>query len=163
MFFSCSLVNKDMELKPNCGSDRAWVWNVSADYADEEPRKETLAIRFANAENAMKFKEVFDKCKDKLELPISDEESEKLANELESLKVAEKPETEQGDKQNENGQDDSKEDESKKETDTETASDKTPESSEKEIEEPQGQKETDTECKTETKTPSDQPTESQGQ
>ena len=32
-----------MELKPNCGSDRAWVWNVSADYADEEPRKEKYA------------------------------------------------------------------------------------------------------------------------
>ena len=39
-----------MELKPNCGSDRAWVWNVSADYADEEAKMETLAIRFANAE-----------------------------------------------------------------------------------------------------------------
>lgn len=45
------LVSKEMELKPNCGSDRAWVWNVPADYADEEPRKETLAIRFANAES----------------------------------------------------------------------------------------------------------------
>jgi Ran-binding protein 1 len=42
-----------MELKPNCGSDRAWVWNVSADYADEEPKKETLAIRFGNAESML--------------------------------------------------------------------------------------------------------------
>lgn len=80
-------LTKDMELKPNCGSDRAWVWNVSADYADEEPRKETLAIRFANAENAKKFKEVFDKCKEKVGNPANDVESEKLANELESLKV----------------------------------------------------------------------------
>ena len=51
--FSFHLVTKDMELKPNCGSDRAWVWNVSADYADEEPRKETLAIKFGNAESML--------------------------------------------------------------------------------------------------------------
>ena len=44
-------VTKDMELKPNCGSDRAWVWTVAADYADEEPKNETLAIRFGNAES----------------------------------------------------------------------------------------------------------------
>ncbi|RUS69069.1 hypothetical protein EGW08_023172, partial [Elysia chlorotica] len=49
-----------MELKPNCGSERAWVWTTQADYADEEIKKEVLAIRFANAENAQKFKSVFD-------------------------------------------------------------------------------------------------------
>ncbi|CAI9567853.1 unnamed protein product, partial [Staurois parvus] len=35
-----------MELKPNAGSDRAWVWNTYADYADESPKPELLAIRF---------------------------------------------------------------------------------------------------------------------
>lgn len=40
-----------MELKPNCGSDRAWVWSVLADYADEQLKPELLAIRFANAES----------------------------------------------------------------------------------------------------------------
>ncbi|CAG5116398.1 unnamed protein product [Candidula unifasciata] len=49
-----------MELKPNCGSDRAWVWSTTADYADEESKEEVLAIRFANAENAQKFKTIFD-------------------------------------------------------------------------------------------------------
>uniref|UniRef100_A0A0B7AZ02 RanBD1 domain-containing protein n=1 Tax=Arion vulgaris TaxID=1028688 RepID=A0A0B7AZ02_9EUPU len=49
-----------MELKPNCGSDRAWVWSTTADYADEQSKEEVLAIRFANAENAQKFKSVFD-------------------------------------------------------------------------------------------------------
>lgn len=39
-----------MELKPNCGSDRAWVW-TALDFADEEMKTETLAIRFANAES----------------------------------------------------------------------------------------------------------------
>ena len=50
------VVKSWMELKPNCGSDRAFVWSVHADYADEEPKAEVLAIKFANAENAAKFK-----------------------------------------------------------------------------------------------------------
>lgn len=45
------VVTAQMELKPNCGSDRAWLWSVAADYADEEAKPETLAIRFANAES----------------------------------------------------------------------------------------------------------------
>ena len=49
LFFS-NLVSKDMELRPNCGSDRAWVW-TAPDFADEEIKTETLAIRFANAES----------------------------------------------------------------------------------------------------------------
>ena len=40
-----------MELKPNCGSDRAWVWTSTSDFADGEPKPELLAIRFANAES----------------------------------------------------------------------------------------------------------------
>ena len=45
------LVTAQMELKPNCGSDRAWLWSVAADYADEEAKAETLAIRFGNPES----------------------------------------------------------------------------------------------------------------
>lgn len=50
-----------MELKPNCGSDRAWVWSVLADFADEQIKPELLAIRFANAESEyfLKIKQVF--------------------------------------------------------------------------------------------------------
>jgi hypothetical protein len=44
-----------MELKPNCGSDRAWVYSVPADYADEEIRPELLAIKFANSESMFFF------------------------------------------------------------------------------------------------------------
>lgn len=40
-----------MDLKPNSGSDRAWVWTTLADYADECPKAELLAIRFLNAES----------------------------------------------------------------------------------------------------------------
>lgn len=40
-----------MTLEPNVGSDRSWVWNVAADYADGEPQEELLAIRFANSDS----------------------------------------------------------------------------------------------------------------
>ncbi|XP_046582992.1 ran-specific GTPase-activating protein-like [Haliotis rubra] len=56
-----------MELKPNCGSDRAWVWSTPADFADEESKPELLAIRFANAENAQKFKEKFEESQKSVE------------------------------------------------------------------------------------------------
>lgn len=56
------LINNEMKLAPNVGSDRSWVYNVSADYAELEPRQELLAIRFANADNANKFKSKFEDC-----------------------------------------------------------------------------------------------------
>lgn len=45
-----------MRLLPSAGSDRAWVWTVLADFADEEPKREQLAIRFKNAESTLKPK-----------------------------------------------------------------------------------------------------------
>ncbi|XP_028904930.1 ran-specific GTPase-activating protein isoform X1 [Ornithorhynchus anatinus] len=56
-----------MDLKPNAGSDRAWVWNTHADFADESPKPELLAIRFLNAENAQKFKVKFEECRSEIE------------------------------------------------------------------------------------------------
>ncbi|KAG0642893.1 hypothetical protein HOY80DRAFT_1101974 [Tuber brumale] len=49
----------DMKLSPNVGSDRSWVWNTSADVSEGEPEAQTLAIRFANPENANLFKQAF--------------------------------------------------------------------------------------------------------
>ncbi|XP_046360264.1 ran-specific GTPase-activating protein-like [Haliotis rufescens] len=60
-------ISPHMELKPNCGSDRAWVWSTPADFADEESKAELLAIRFANAENAQKFKEKFEESQKSVE------------------------------------------------------------------------------------------------
>lgn len=40
-----------MKLQPNIGSDRSWVWKVGADYAENPPTPETLAIRFANSDS----------------------------------------------------------------------------------------------------------------
>ncbi|EJT45732.1 hypothetical protein A1Q2_00940 [Trichosporon asahii var. asahii CBS 8904] len=56
---------KEMTLEPNVGSDRSWVWNVAADYADGEPQEELLAIRFANSENANLFKKAFEDAREK--------------------------------------------------------------------------------------------------
>ncbi|KAI3627089.1 YRB1 [Malassezia furfur] len=50
----------DIKLQPNVGSDRSWVYNVTADVSDGEPVAETLAIRFANSENADLFKKEFE-------------------------------------------------------------------------------------------------------
>lgn len=54
-------ITSDMQLAPNVGSERSWVWNVTADMSDDEVSAETLAIRFPNVENAQLFKEEFEK------------------------------------------------------------------------------------------------------
>ncbi|KAJ2843349.1 Ran GTPase binding protein Sbp1, partial [Coemansia erecta] len=53
-------ITDDMVLSPNVGSDRSWVWNVAADLVDGEAERQLLAIRFANSENANKFKDAFE-------------------------------------------------------------------------------------------------------
>jgi len=58
----------DMKLSPNVGSDRSWVWNAAADVSEGEPEASTLAIRFANAENANLFKEAFIKAQQENEV-----------------------------------------------------------------------------------------------
>ncbi|KAM6965279.1 ran-specific GTPase-activating protein [Aplochiton taeniatus] len=82
-----------MELKPNAGSDRAWVWNTLADFADEHPKPEFLAIRFLNAENAQKFKVKFDECKEEVrksqEGSGDTDSANKVAEKLEELSVKE--------------------------------------------------------------------------
>ncbi|XP_040203788.1 ran-specific GTPase-activating protein isoform X2 [Rana temporaria] len=83
-----------MELKPNAGSDRAWVWNTYADYADEAPKPELLAIRFLNAENAQKFKAKFDECRNEAKGKetkdsTKNDSTDKVAEKLEELSVKE--------------------------------------------------------------------------
>ena len=50
-----------MVLQPHCSSDKAFVWNTPADFADEEPKPETLAIKFGNPTS--KFISVIDSCR----------------------------------------------------------------------------------------------------
>ncbi|OQE27688.1 hypothetical protein PENSTE_c004G09369 [Penicillium steckii] len=63
----------DMKLSPNVGSDRSWVWNAAADVSEGEPEAQTLAIRFANSENANLFKEAFEKAQEENEKLFSAE------------------------------------------------------------------------------------------
>ena len=42
-----------MNLAPNVGSDRSWVWNTAADVSEGEPEAVTLAIRFANGDSKL--------------------------------------------------------------------------------------------------------------
>lgn len=47
----CTTVDTNMELVPNSGSDRAWVWTTFADFAEGQAREELLALRFINSES----------------------------------------------------------------------------------------------------------------
>jgi len=53
-------ITSEIRLQPNVGSDRSWVYKVSADVSEGAPTAETLAIRFANKENAEQFKSTFE-------------------------------------------------------------------------------------------------------
>ncbi|KAI8603881.1 RanBP1 domain-containing protein [Dissophora ornata] len=71
-------VTPEMTLTPNVGSDRSWVWNVTADSSDDCAGPQTLAIRLANSDNAALFKEEFEKAQQiNADLKSKAEEEEK--------------------------------------------------------------------------------------
>jgi Ran-binding protein 1 len=95
-------ITPEIKLVPNVGSDRAWVWSTLADYADEEVKREQLAIRFGNAENAKKFKEMVEKCQVEIASFEGSTNDSSLAEELEKLDVKDESKTEEDvDKTNE--------------------------------------------------------------
>ncbi|XP_023026872.1 ran-specific GTPase-activating protein [Leptinotarsa decemlineata] len=49
-----------MELKPSAGSDKAFVYTVFVDFADEKPKSECLAVKFGTIDNAALFKSKFE-------------------------------------------------------------------------------------------------------
>ncbi|KAI1901074.1 hypothetical protein AGOR_G00056390 [Albula goreensis] len=103
-----------MELKPNAGSDRAWVWNTHADFADEHPKPELLAIRFLNSENAQKFKAKFDECREEVKKSLegsgSTDSANKVAEKLEELSVKDdKAKSSEGEKEAESEKEEKKE------------------------------------------------------
>ncbi|KAJ2332882.1 Ran GTPase binding protein Sbp1 [Coemansia sp. RSA 2681] len=99
-------ITEEMVLSPNVGSDRSWVWNVAADLVDDEVERQLLAIRFANSENAGKFKEAFENARDNnREIAGSASES--------------KPEASDDDNDNESGSDVEAEDAEEKAEDAE--------------------------------------------
>lgn len=109
-----------MRLQPNVGSDRSWVWKVAADYSEQPPTAETLAIRFANPENAALFKTAFeDGQKKNISLSKPEQVSEDKAEEKEEAENKEEVENKKEEaetKEEEKGQIDAvKEEEEKKE------------------------------------------------
>ncbi|KAG1755961.1 ran/spi1 binding protein [Suillus lakei] len=93
-------VSSEMRLQPNIGSDRSWVWKVAADYTEEPPTAETLAIRFANSDNANEFKRQFELTQkinsgaslDEKSAPEAEEAEEEEEEEEEEEKKEESPE-----------------------------------------------------------------------
>ncbi|MCJ1474886.1 hypothetical protein MMC13_003546 [Lambiella insularis] len=77
----------DMKLSPNVGSDRSWVWNAAADVSEGEPEPCTLAIRFANSENANLFKEAFMKAQQENEALFQAPEASESKEEAEGEKT----------------------------------------------------------------------------
>jgi Ran GTPase-activating protein (Ran-binding protein) len=79
-----------MTLSPNVGSDRSWVWTAAADMSDEKPEAVTLAIRFANSDNANEFKEAFVKAQKENEAIMRKAKGEDAKEEKEEKKEEEK-------------------------------------------------------------------------
>jgi len=68
------LIQPWMQLKKNIGSEKAWVWKTQADYADDECKHETLAVRFSNIDNAKKWETAFEKAR----VFVLEKEAEKI-------------------------------------------------------------------------------------
>ncbi|KAJ7858900.1 hypothetical protein B0H13DRAFT_1447216, partial [Mycena leptocephala] len=51
-------VSLDMQLQPNIGWDRSWLWKVPTGLS--HPKAKTLAFRFANPNRAVQFKIAFE-------------------------------------------------------------------------------------------------------
>jgi len=88
-----------MEMKPNCGSEKAWVWKTQADYADEEPKQETLAIRFGTVDNSKKFEAAFIEARMYVLEQEAKSFNEKEGQELKTEKEDAKTEEVNGDKE----------------------------------------------------------------
>ncbi|KAG2158913.1 ran/spi1 binding protein [Suillus bovinus] len=88
-------ISSEMRLQPNIGSDRSWVWKVAADYTEEPPTAETLAIRFANSDNANEFKRQFELTQKMNSGASLDEKSVPEAEETEEKEEEEEEEKEE--------------------------------------------------------------------
>ncbi|CAG2104569.1 unnamed protein product [Medioppia subpectinata] len=98
-----------MELKKHQNSEKVFVWSTFADLSDETPKPETLAIRFGNAENAQKFKEVFEESKEFVSDP-----DDQITNTLNKMHIKDENKSDTEDS-------DSEEDDSESETTKESA------------------------------------------
>ncbi|KAK8396428.1 hypothetical protein O3P69_005465 [Scylla paramamosain] len=68
-------ITPDLKLAPMSSSDRAWIW-ATPDFADEEMREERFAARFKTVEQALAFKEAFEKAQKMVEAAPAEETAE---------------------------------------------------------------------------------------
>ena len=80
-----------LKLEENCGSDRSWVWATPSDFSEEEPKRELFAIRFANTENAKKFKQAFEEAQQEMKKFASGGKSADKPAEKPAEKPVDKP------------------------------------------------------------------------
>jgi len=106
------VITGDMRLQPNVGSDRSWVWKVAADYSEHPPTAETLAIRFANPENAALFKAAFEDAQ-KTNLSLSGKAPAETKEKAEEKKEEEKEAKGEEKKDAEEKEEEEEEDETK--------------------------------------------------
>eukprot|EP00128_Syssomonas_multiformis_P014706 Colp12_sorted_trinity150504_noHs@6367 len=93
------IVSTEMKLEEM--NERSWVWTVGADFSENEPRPEVFAIRFANSENAQKFKEAFEnagKINSGAKVEQKEEKEEKKEEKKEEEKEEKKEESKEADK-----------------------------------------------------------------
>jgi len=62
-----------IELEPNAGSDRSWVWSCF-DFADGELNEQVFALRFSNSDIATEFKETYCKYQKEMEELLAGED-----------------------------------------------------------------------------------------
>ena len=83
-----------IQLEPNVGSDRSWVWSAF-DFAEGELVETVFAIRFADSDIAHEFKDTFTKCQAEMEALLAGEDkpdvdgtAEDAAEALSALKTS---------------------------------------------------------------------------
>jgi len=86
------VVDPRIVLNPNVGNDKSWVWSAY-DFSDGELVEEVFAIKFANKENATKYKDAFVSAQDAMTKLLAgedgppDAEADATADALGALKA----------------------------------------------------------------------------
>lgn len=63
-----------IQLEPNAGSDRSWVWSCY-DFAEGELEEKVFALRFANSDVANEFKEKYEECQKEMAKLLAGEDT----------------------------------------------------------------------------------------
>ncbi|KAL3786436.1 hypothetical protein HJC23_011017 [Cyclotella cryptica] len=69
-----------IQLEPNAGSDRSWVWSCY-DFAEGELEEKVFALRFANSEVAVEFKNKYEECQKEMEKLLAGEDKPDVGGE----------------------------------------------------------------------------------